>query len=463
VTAYPPNPSPGTPILTQLHCHTNQSDGSFTPAQVVDKYLSAGYGALVLTDHDKVTAQPAGIASPITGNELSPAGHHILSIGASYTRGTVTDAQELIDGITAAGGHAIIAHPEWSVGMLYGEMAALTGYHGMEIHNAKVVTGAGQNPLTYPGYALERWDRLLTRSRRDIWGVATDDLHAIDAYHTYDVGRVHVFAECNTPANIMASLASGNFVADVSNHGVTPGYPVVDAEGVSLTCPGATRIEAWGPFGLQASADGNSLYLPLTGCERYVRLVATGDYFEPFDSLSDRWQAVDGTWTADGTLRVSTDGTGRRIILRRHRESGEPFRFDARIGDIGGDQAGALFNVLNGSYWYNLRFGKSPVAGWNDALAVGYTTNNSFSGPPLAAFPFVAEPGVWYTVAMDPTGGRIRAKIWERGTTEPDWQFDTPGGPWSHGAFGLRANRVGEFDNLYVGGFKTYYQPIAID
>lgn len=40
------------PMLANLHTHTKYSDGSNTPAEVVDMYADAGYGALALSDHD---------------------------------------------------------------------------------------------------------------------------------------------------------------------------------------------------------------------------------------------------------------------------------------------------------------------------------------------------------------------------------------------------------------------------
>ena len=35
-----------------LHAHTTQSDGSQTPADVIDRYNALGYKVLALTDHD---------------------------------------------------------------------------------------------------------------------------------------------------------------------------------------------------------------------------------------------------------------------------------------------------------------------------------------------------------------------------------------------------------------------------
>ena len=95
-------------------------------------------------------------------------------------------------------------------------------------------------------------------------------------------------------------MVAGDFVADVSNYGVTAGFPAVHRGRLSLTCPGATRIEAWGDGGsLLTSVAGDAHVVVMDGRGPYARLVAVGDYTEAFGSaLSDRWKAVDGTWSA---------------------------------------------------------------------------------------------------------------------------------------------------------------------
>lgn len=465
---YDPADATSTAVLTQLHCHTTGSDGSYTPAQVVADYLAAGYEALQITDHDVVTTQPAGITTAITGNEHSPGQQHIIAIDSDFTRGATTDAQTIIDGIVADGGQAEIAHPHWSVGMTYAEMAGLTDYLGLEIHNGHVIAGAGQNPVTFPGFAVDRWDALLAGSRRDIWGFSVDDLHTISTYAAFDMGRVKVFVPSNTKANIMASLVSGNFVADVANLGVTPGYPTRTNQAIALTCPGAVRIEAWGSAGLLAATDADSFAYGFEGTEDYVRLVAIGDYTEPFSAaLPHHWQSDGGTWAVSGgTLQLTSDGTIRKQVLRRHREGDFEAQIDMKLGSGGTDAAALMFNVLNSDYYYMVRIGESGVTGYNNELAVAYTTVNSFANnSQLDNFSFDPVAGTWYTVKMAYTAatGRIQAKVWERGTSEPAYQVDVTDTTWKHGAFGIRANRTPEFDNLYVKGFQTFYQPIAID
>lgn len=455
-------------VLTQVHCHTTGSDGSYSPATVVADYLAAGYGALAITDHDVVTSQPAGITTAITSNEHSPTTQHIIALDSDWTRGSETAAQAILDGIAADGGLAELAHPNWGIGLTYGEMAALTDYAGIEIHNAKVVSpgAGGYDPAVYPGFAIDRWDELLA-GRRDVWGFAVDDLHAIDAFGAHDVGRLQVFVASNTKANIMAAIAGGNFAADVSNHGVTPGFPVRTAADLSLACTGATRIEAYGPAGYLDGTSGTSHTHVFDGSQAYVRLVAVGGYSEGFASaLSDRWYAVDGTWNVSGgTLAVSSDVTARRIVLRRHRLGAFTAQVDIKLGSGGTDAGALLWNVLDSDHYYMVRIGESTLSSYNNFLTVAKTTTNAFSdGSELDSAAFDPVAGTWYTVKLDVTAaGRIRAKVFERATSEPDWMVDVTDATWAYGAFGLRANRATEFDNLVIDGFRTYYQPVAID
>lgn len=458
-------------VLTQVHCHTTNSDGARSPATVVADYLARGFDALMLSDHDKVTAQPAGIATVITGNELSPTTQHIIGMNTTYTRGATTAAQSIIDGIVATGGLAEIAHPKWSTGISQAELAGYTDLAGFEIHNAHVVTGASQNPVTYAGYAIDWWDTELTAGRRDRWGFSVDDLHTFDANHVHDVGRLRVFVGTNTLSDVMAAIGSGNFVADVSNYGVTPGFPDRANDGVSLNCTGATRIEAYGDGGaLLAAADTNALSYAYTGDETYVRLVAVGDYTEPFTSaLDDRWRAFDGTWTVgSGVLTMTNDSTARTIVLRRHRDGDFEQLVDFQLPTSAG-RVQVLYNLLKASstqaYYYAVHVGKSGDGSYNDHLAVGVVQSSNF-GTPFVSTPFVHTGGTFYRLRLSYTAltGRIRVKLWDRDLTEPDdWTLDGSDTTWRNGAFGFRATTSPSFDNFYVDGFRTYYQPISID
>lgn len=450
----------GTAVLTQFHCHTTQSDGTHTPAQIVAYYAAAGYGALVITDHDMVTEQPAGITTAIPGNEVSPTEQHIVSLDSDYTRGEgVTDAQTIIDGIVSAGGQAVISHPNLldpglDVGITVVEMAALTDWLGMEIHNAGVVIGALAPVATTDGFAVAEWDDLLA-DRTDIWSFSIDDLHTVGNGLTYDIGRCFVFCDSNTKANIMAATIAGNFVADVGNHGVTPGFPARSATGVQLTCAGATRIEAYGASGLLASSAGESIDYTYGEGIGYCRLVAVGDYTEPFSSaLSDRWQVVDGTWAVSGGI-LSHSGAGtNRLMLMRQREGDFTAQVDMRMSGSS-DLVGLMTNVrVVGGYYYLVQLSAAKLSlsrvqgGSTISVAADETVTH--------------DVDTWYTVKVDYTAGAWRIKSWAVGGEEPDWMASAEDTTWSNGAFGLRAYGTPDFDNLYIDGFRTYYQPIPV-
>ena len=49
-------PRDGQFYKANLHCHTNYSDGTLTPAQVKELYTSLGYSVVAFTDHDLLIA-----------------------------------------------------------------------------------------------------------------------------------------------------------------------------------------------------------------------------------------------------------------------------------------------------------------------------------------------------------------------------------------------------------------------
>ncbi len=456
-------------LLVQLHAHTDQSDGDYTPAEVVAYYDGEGYDGLVITDHDLVTSQPAGLTVAPEGNELSPATGHILSLDCDYTRGAETDRQTLITAVVAAGGQAVLAHPAWYIGFTYAQMAALTGYLGIEIHNAICMDGAGQNPITYPGFDVEDWDSLLTNVSRAIWGFASDDFHDITALHGYNVGRIIAFCSAATMEALLASLVAGNFCADVSNFGVTPGRPVVTRRGVSLTCPGATSIRFIGDGGaLLSEVAGDSAAYEFAVGDTYVRIEAVGDYTEAFGSAIDttnRWGVDGGTWVVSGGIlsQSNTADAQYLLILKRHICGDIDAKIDIRLLASNSQQAGLLLNVLDTTRFYFLRLANGSPALSPNTLSLWLFNGGSNSELDSAAYTPSAD--TWYRVRCVYTHatGRFQARVWAVGDSEPEtWHIDVIDTTWKHGAVGLRVRQLADFDNLYVKGFKTYYQPIPV-
>jgi hypothetical protein len=101
-----------------LHTHTTESDGKFTPDAVIDLYREHGYTVLALTDHARVTwpwqkfdreAANLGMVD-IQGNEISKT-HHINSYFCGYKNAGSDSEEVVLTGILEQGGVAVINHP----------------------------------------------------------------------------------------------------------------------------------------------------------------------------------------------------------------------------------------------------------------------------------------------------------------------------------------------------------------
>ena len=207
-----------------LHCHTTRSDGKGDPAEVIRLHAANGYDFLALTDHRFYNYRNFAPETEITiipgmemDRNLSGRGghcHHIVTIGPAKEDGNgfeqdqrfdsalisgQEECQEMIDMLHAAGNKTIYCHPEWS-GVTAREFEDLKGNFAMEIWNSGCAIEDGLD--TNAAY----WDELLSRGKR-IWGVATDDGHAM---HQHCKGWVMVNSE-NDVASILSALEKGAF------------------------------------------------------------------------------------------------------------------------------------------------------------------------------------------------------------------------------------------------------------
>lgn len=214
----------GTFLKGNLHCHTTLSDGTGSPASVIRHYANAGYDFLAITDHRRYNSTNY---APETGLLVLPgmeadryvdgAGMpvvHIVSVGpdlhngysdgqaVEYQKGgKAEDCQDIINDVRAANNLAILAHPMWS-GNTVESVTALQGYQMIEVWNSGSALLWGVDSNTY------HWDALLREGRR-VWGVASDDGHALQENC---FGFVQVKAEKNIPS-ILSALKNGEFYA----------------------------------------------------------------------------------------------------------------------------------------------------------------------------------------------------------------------------------------------------------
>lgn len=206
--------APGTWYRGNLHGHTTESDGAFTPAQYAAFYRGRGYHFAAVTDHWRVTDM-ARFASPefafIPGAELDgrdPVSgmHHVLALGVHDVpaRADAAQLQRTVDAIRALGGLAFIAHPYWS-GQSARDLLTAEGYSGIEVWNATCAVRWGK------GLASVQWDELL-QAGRQVLALASDDVHhRVAEGDDAGLGWVVVRAERLEPTALLAALAAGHF------------------------------------------------------------------------------------------------------------------------------------------------------------------------------------------------------------------------------------------------------------
>lgn len=213
-----------------FHTHTQLSDGSMSPEEVVDTYRGLGYSILAFTDHNTAHAgrwpstlfpwtsfediattagegpwedrDPSTLGMiAVEGSEISQ-NHHIGSWFNDFV-GTTEDEEASLDAIASRDGLAIFNHPgrydrddSWYVEMFARHPEVI----GLEIFNQKD---------RYPE-DRDRWDRILhlTMPERNVWGFGNDDMHSID---NLGWNRNILLVAQLTESEVRASLEGGRF------------------------------------------------------------------------------------------------------------------------------------------------------------------------------------------------------------------------------------------------------------
>ena len=198
-----------------LHVHTMNSDGKISEADAIERYRSAGYDVVALTDHWKYhREEKLGNIRVIPGCEFdngegdtSVGVMHIIGIGMKEMPSDISRAssrQEVIDSIVAHGGIAILAHPAWSNNTPE-DLLGLTGISAVEIYNT--VSGFNQSFSPDSSYFCN----LVSNRGIDYPLVAADDSH----FYNGDECRSYIMAAAASDKSddIISAIKSGNFYA----------------------------------------------------------------------------------------------------------------------------------------------------------------------------------------------------------------------------------------------------------
>ena len=267
-----------------LHCHTTRSDGKGEPGDVIRLHKEHGYDFMALTDHRRYNYEnfaPETDMLIVPGMEMDgnmPNGRvhcfHEVCIGPGREDGNgfaqdqrfesvkVKDQfefQPTLDYLHANGNMTIYCHPEWS-GTPAREFEKLQGNFAMEIWNSGCVMedDLDQNAAW--------WDEILYYGPR-LWGVATDDGHAMNQHCN---GWVMVNAKRELNA-ILAALKNGAFYSstgpEIYDFRIENGEAVVECSPASLI----TFHELRTPLGSVRGAGLTSGKAKVRPCMKYIR------------------------------------------------------------------------------------------------------------------------------------------------------------------------------------------------
>jgi hypothetical protein len=271
-----------------IHAHTLNSDGSYSPSDIARFYRESGYDFLAITDHGVLT-DTSSLTSPrfltIPGEELCVGQSvnrrftHVVALNireelpvADFNRGL--SPQEAIDLIADWGGSAIVAHPYWS-DLNVKDLDNLEGALGIEVFNTTCEYEIGR------GHSSVHWDDLLVMGKR-LFGFAVDDTHGRTRQYQpedYCKAWISVKASALTAEEIMKGIREGMFY---SSNGPSIKEILVEGDEIFVKSSAARSIAFISntALGIMHTAEGDSIEdasYALEGREIYVRVEITDE------------------------------------------------------------------------------------------------------------------------------------------------------------------------------------------
>ena len=283
------------------HTHTNKCDGNEWPRRVVRWYVDHEYSFLVITDHNIVT--PTAFLDTdenddfllIPGEEVTDRAEgkpvHMCAIGIDtavaprHGKSIVETLRNDLTAVRAAGGIAVINHPNWKYAFGAKELAEVKDARFLEVYN---VTKESNNLAAGGMPGTENiWDALLARGML-VYGLVADDTHDYTGEFSSEManpgrGWIMVRADALTREAITAAIEKGDFYG--STGVVLKNVSVTDREyTVEIAPAGDVRFTTLfiGKGGTVLKEDfGRTARYEIRGDEGYVRakvLCSTGDF-----------------------------------------------------------------------------------------------------------------------------------------------------------------------------------------
>jgi hypothetical protein len=325
-----------------LHCHSNRSDGSIPPEEVIDAYRRLGYDFICLSDHFEAeydwqltdTSQWRDDSfTTLIGAELSSPGPVLSDPGpvglGKYWLGAAglpldfapcgeqETGPQLARRAQQAGAFVSLLHPGFNA-TSFGDVEDLDAIDAVEVYNDGVQRAHDRGDGWY--LAVEMLNR-----GRDLFCTASDDAHFTNgALDALGGAWIMVRSQSLDPASLLDALKSGAFYA---SSGPEIHDIVLDGREVEVRCSPAAAISITGPGYLNRSVphrrwDGRRLEVGEdSGALSFIKSSELEGITCARLCLDCPSDAADwGSWSAGDWWRVSVmDADGRRAWSNPYR------------------------------------------------------------------------------------------------------------------------------------------------
>lgn len=213
----------GTFYRGNLHGHTINSDGMWTPDEYIRQYRQNGYDFVAITDHfmkqfdfpvtDTRCYRDENFTT-LLGAELHHGRTqldeiwHILAVGlpldfAPY--GEDESTADVVKRALATGAFVAVPHPNGNT-LTIEDFVSVAPVHAVEVFNGK---SNASNDRGYSGHYID----VLMRMGHRVGILAVDDLHMHAGHFDFMSGWVYVKAEELTPDALLSALKAGHYYA----------------------------------------------------------------------------------------------------------------------------------------------------------------------------------------------------------------------------------------------------------
>ncbi len=235
------------------HTHTTNTDGSLSPAQVIDLYSHGNYTILSITDHNCITwpwnsygKNPAGLGMlAVRGNEFSNS-HHCNGFH-NFTLTSPACEYTALNDVQTQGGKAEMNHPG-----RYNDTSDWPYYKNLYETYPELVGLEVLNQGDRYSNDRKLWDKINENTYPDtpVWGISNDDFHHIQhRYRNYNF----MLMEEKTHKDLNTSWETGAFYFCYEPGGtgwaLTPRIYGMDFTNTTITLTAAnwTNIQWIGP------------------------------------------------------------------------------------------------------------------------------------------------------------------------------------------------------------------------